>query len=85
MITVTFSVNPYTTKHCDRIDTLDEHENKHVQDLLEWCDSLDRLFPSEGFTSVSECVSAQGNFVNKIRGLFREYQIGSTLRHDKCR
>jgi RHS repeat-associated protein len=62
--------------------TLQEHENLHVGDLKNWCDSVANKFPSEGFTSLEKCRQARNGFLSDVGADFSFALTATTENRD---
>jgi RHS repeat-associated protein len=59
------------------------HEWLHIGDLQSWCSGLTSKYPSEGFSTNTECMAARTRFLNDVRGSLRDAQRNSTNNRDK--
>jgi len=79
--TITY-LHPKRSKGADG-NPYETHEWSHVGDLQGWCSGLSSKYPSEGFSSVSECNAARTRFLSAVRQGFRDARNDSNIKRDK--
>jgi len=63
--------------------TLEQHEWLHIGDLQSWCTRLSRDYPSEGFSSLSQCTIARDRFYKDVQPSFQKAETETRLNRDR--